>query len=272
MTRSTLTSVVLLTVGLTLVQAQSLSLSQACQNTLLEIAANPEADCLNVQGLAPLITAPANTSLVAPINSWLEGLCAQAPCSNQAISDIVTNISTGCATDLTSAGLNESTSTLVAEAQQAFPIIRDVGCLKTTSNNTLCVTTILTQLQTANGILSLSSIVGDVPSAMAGAGASTNVPTYVTCSDCVKAAYNILNQDDQSLASSASESLQSTCGSSFTDGSSPADVAEGTGTAAPNGSAISSTSAAMLTLPRNAAIGVILTTLITFVTAVVLLA
>ncbi|KAI5123910.1 hypothetical protein M0805_005726 [Coniferiporia weirii] len=223
--------------------AQAISLSSQCQSTLTNIALSSEASCLNVAGLAPLLTASANSSLVAPINTWLSGACAQSPCSNQTLSDIVTNITSGCSSDLSSIGFsNSSDSSLISAVQQAYPTVRDIACLKETSNNTLCVTDLLTDIQNTNGTLSIDNIVATLPQIVMGQAAG--VPSYISCSDCVKQAYNVLKTEQPSLASQSNvtSAFTSQCGSSFLDGTTPSDIAEGTGSAAPTGT--STTSAA----------------------------
>lgn len=107
------------------------SISSQCQSTLLTIAGSPEADCLNLGGLLPVITAGANSSLVQPINSWLSATCAQDACSNQTLSDVVANLTSGCSSDLSSLGLDSSDEgSVVSLVQQVYPIVREVACLK----------------------------------------------------------------------------------------------------------------------------------------------
>ncbi len=97
-----------------------------------------------------------------------------------------------------------------------------------TTNNTLCATTLLDDLQQVTGSLSLSNI-SALPQIVM--GSSFGLPTYITCSDCVKQAYNILKQEVPEVATSTdvTNAFQSQCGSSFLDGTSPSQIAEGTG-------------------------------------------
>jgi len=117
--------------------------------------------------------------------------------------------------------------------------VRSIACLKDTTNNTLCATTLLDDLQQVTGSLSLSNI-SALPQIVM--GSSFGLPTYITCSDCVKQAYNILKQEVPEVATSTdvTNAFQSQCGSTFLDGTSPSQIAEGTGTAAPSsGSGVS---------------------------------
>lgn len=93
------------------------------------------------------------------------------------------------------------------EAMLIFPI-------DSTSANQLCVTELLTNIQSAVGTLSIANIVQIIPNIASG---SATIPKNVTCSDCVKQAYNIVNKDfPGSIPSQAASELSSACGSSFT--------------------------------------------------------
>ncbi|KAL5524001.1 hypothetical protein ACEPAG_8174 [Sanghuangporus baumii] len=225
----------LLVLGAGLAHAQ-INLSSQCQSTLLTAASSSEASCLNVVGLASILTTPANSSLVQPINSWLSGACAQTPCSNQSLSDIVANITNGCSSDLSSLGLSGDSTNIASIVQQAYPTVRDVLCLKQSSNDTLCVTSQLTQLEAAEGTtLSISNIFTTWSSILG--GGLSSVPSYITCGDCAKEQYNVIVTAQPAIASNTTVTgpLESQCGSGFLDGSNSSDVVEGTGSAAPTG-------------------------------------
>lgn len=83
------------------------------------------------------------------------------------------------------------------------------------SGNTNCITETLTNIQNLVGNLSLTNIEGLVASGFP-SNVSTNDTSSVLCTDCVKAAYNVINTDFPSLISSEQSTLQSQCGSSFT--------------------------------------------------------
>lgn len=107
------------------------SISSQCQSALLTIAGSPDAQCLNPTGLIPLLTTSSNTSLVTPFTSWLQGACAQDPCTNSSLSAIVTNITTGCGNDLAGLGFsNDSVPELIAGIQEGYPTVRSIACLK----------------------------------------------------------------------------------------------------------------------------------------------
>jgi hypothetical protein len=208
--------------GLALAQ----SLSSQCSSALLAVAASPDATCLDLSLLAPLALSNSSTTSVIPtINTWLPGLCSQGPCTNATLQAVVTNITTGCSSDLASIGLNTTDPTAVATTVETYyPAARQIACLKDTSANSLCVTELLTDIQSATTTLSLSNIVGLITEAIS--GTTVGIPQNVTCSNCSQAAYTIVAQDFPGLLTSEESTIQSECGSSFTDGQMPSNIQE----------------------------------------------
>ncbi|KAJ6587045.1 hypothetical protein DFH09DRAFT_977461 [Mycena vulgaris] len=197
----------------------AVSISTNCQNALTQVATNPDASaCLSFGSLLSVVI-QSNASIITPVDSWLKSLCSAAPCSNATLAAAVTNVTTGCSTELSSAG-SVSASSLTTMVEQYYPTARKIICL--TDSGTNCITQTLTNIQAILGTLSLNNI-GDV---VANAFTTTSIPTNVTCSNCVKQAYNVLNADFPSTASSAASALQSECGSSFTDGKTPTGIVE----------------------------------------------
>jgi hypothetical protein len=199
----------------------ALSISSACQSALTGVATNPDASaCLSAGSLLNVVL-QSNQSIITPIDSWLKQLCSSAPCSNDTLSAVVTNVTTGCSAELSSSP-DSSASTLIPLVEQYYATARKIVCL--TDSGTNCITQTLTNIQSILGTLSISNI-GDV---ITKATATTNLPTNVTCTNCVKQAYNVLNTDFPSTASSLTSGLDSECGASFTDGSTPSDIKEST--------------------------------------------
>lgn len=85
--------------------------------------------------------------------------------------------------------------------------------LHSTSANSLCVTELLNDVQSATTTLSINNILGLITQTISGANIA--IPQNVTCSNCSKAAYTVVSQNFPSLLSNGS-SVQSECGSSFT--------------------------------------------------------
>jgi hypothetical protein len=150
-------------------------------------------------------------------------MCSQGPCSNSTLQTVVTDILNGCSTDLASYGLTTNDPTaIVTTVQAAYPAVREIACFKDTSANSLCVTELLTDIQSATTTLSLTNIAGLISQAMS--GKSPSIPQNVTCSNCSKAAYTILNEDFPSFVSDEQSAFQSECGSSFTNGQMPSGI------------------------------------------------
>ncbi|KAJ7703072.1 hypothetical protein B0H17DRAFT_1041500 [Mycena rosella] len=175
----------------------ALSLSNECQTALSAVAANTDANaCLSFSSLFTVVI-QSNASIITPVDSWLKSLCSAAPCSNATLSAVVTNVTAGCSAEL-------------SLVEQYYPTARNILCL--TDSGTNCITQTLTNAQAILGTLSISNI-GDV---IATAFTTTSVPSNVTCTNCVKEAYNVLNADFPGTLSAEASALQSECGSSFT--------------------------------------------------------
>jgi len=222
--------------GATFVSAQ---LSSGCTTALAQVAANPDAAaCLSPSSLIPLFVGSGNTSIVDPINTWLTNICAAAPCSNATLSAVVTTVASGCSTDLPSLG-SGSTATVIQSVQQMYPTVRKVVCLK--DGNTNCITQTLTNAQNILGPLSINKIIDLVANPL------TSLPGNITCTNCTKAAYNIINQDIPSLGTADASDLQAQCGSSFTDGTTPVGISQSASSAGAAGASGAALGTVLLT-------------------------
>ncbi|KAG1890233.1 hypothetical protein F4604DRAFT_653874 [Suillus subluteus] len=204
--------------------AQS-ELSSQCQTALLNTAASSSAACLNPSGLVSLVVTNSNSSSIIPgVNTWLSGLCSQAACSNSTLQTVVTDLVSGCSTELSSLGVTTNSTDIVTSIQAAYPTVRQLMCLKDTSTSTLCVPELLTSAQSATTTISLNNIVALVTKLVS--GQSTGIPSSATCTNCTKAAYTILSQGLPEVASTAQSSFSSECGTNYTDGQMPSDIQE----------------------------------------------
>ncbi|KAF7361788.1 hypothetical protein MVEN_00523000 [Mycena venus] len=195
----------------------ALTISSTCQAALTGVATNSDANaCLSASSLLSVVL-QSNASIITPVDNWLKSLCSAAPCSNATLSAVVTNITTGCSAELSSSP-DSSASTLIPLVEQYYTTARKIVCLADSGTN--CITQTLTNIQSILGTLSISNI-GDV---ITKAATTTSLPTNITCTDCLKQAYNVLNTDFPSTASSLTSELDSECGASFTDGTTPADI------------------------------------------------
>ncbi|THH17723.1 hypothetical protein EW146_g3138 [Bondarzewia mesenterica] len=215
-----------LTVAVMAGAASALSLSSQCQSTLAGVATSSDGSCLNAAGLVSLAVLGNSSSIVGPVNTWLGGFCSKTACTNATLASLVSTIVSGCSSDISSAGLgNVSTSTITSDVQTFYPAVRQMACLQDTSANELCVTETLSGIQNATGTLSINNIVSLVPQILA--GSSANIPQNVTCSNCAKEAYNIFNNFFPTLLTSSDKSsVQTECGSSFTDGTQPSHITQ----------------------------------------------
>ncbi|KAJ8522458.1 hypothetical protein ONZ45_g927 [Pleurotus djamor] len=212
-----------LTLTAGLVAAQSLSLSESCQNALGGVVTNSDtANCLNPSALISIALNGGNASVVQPIDNWLGGMCSAAPCSNATLEATTRSVIQGCSTDLTSIGLGtdeSSISSVVSQIQLYYPTVRKIACLK--NSNTFCVTELLTEVQNTYGPLTINNL----PNLLASIS-PTQLPTNITCSSCSKEAYNIIKQDFPVVQSDSDPMAQAECGASFIDGTTPEGITQ----------------------------------------------
>jgi len=209
-------------------------LSSTCQTAILGVSGNPEASaCLNTPGLAAVLTLQPNNSAIPALNTWMEGLCQADPCSNDTISAISTNITNGCQSDIANSGLAQSTlQTIIQDVPKFYPTVRSIACLKTSSNDTLCTTSTLLDIQAYIGTpLTAESAMAAIPK-IVGQG---SLPPTLTCTGCTQAGFDTFKADQAMLAANpAVESrISQQCGADFLTASQPTDVVAGTGSAAP---------------------------------------
>lgn len=105
------------------------NISTQCQNTIIAVAASPRTACLNPNGLLQVFLQGSSNSIVTPVDTWLKGLCALGPCSNDDIASIVTNVTTGCASDLQPVLGDAQPGALTPLVQQIYPTVRKAVCL-----------------------------------------------------------------------------------------------------------------------------------------------
>jgi len=196
--------------------ASAQSISSDCTNSLKGILTSPEAACLNPSSLLSFFVGT-NQSVPDTINNWLSGLCSTGFCSNDTLAAVVSNITTGCASDLSSANAGVP-ATLTTLVQQVYPTARSIMCLKDNASSKLCVTETLQSLEDIVGKLSLTdldigTLVGDFTKVVSGAA-------NLACTNCVKAAFNLASPITQQFPQ-AVEGIDALCGSNFIDGSSP---------------------------------------------------
>jgi len=205
--------------------AQISNVSAQCQNTILTVAANPQASCLNPSGLLQVFLQGTSGSIVAPADTWLKGLCALGPCSNDDLAFIVTNITTGCAQDLQSALGGAQPGALTPVVQQIYPTVRKAVCLADASNNNqLCVTQTLSNVETVTGPLTIDKLSGTISTVAGGNTSSLNGVNL--CTPCDKQIYNTAKNDFPAIfgQGAIATDVQNACGTSFVDGASDPNI------------------------------------------------
>jgi hypothetical protein len=113
---------------------------------------------------------------------------------------------------------SDQTPTIISLVEQYYPTVRQVICLKDGSTN--CITQTLTNIEAVVGPLTITNIIS------LAANPPSTLPTNITCSNCIKAAYNIIAKNIPSIVTDAAPALQSQCGASFTDGTTPSGISE----------------------------------------------
>ncbi|KAG2126301.1 hypothetical protein DEU56DRAFT_543433 [Suillus clintonianus] len=219
----------------------SSGISSQCQSALLNVSASSSAACSNPSGLISLaITNSSSSSIIPGVNTWLSGLCSQTACTNSTLQTVITEVISGCSTELSSLGITTSNPTaIVTSIQAAYPTVRQLVCLKDTAMSTLCVPELLTNIQSATTTLSLNNIVALVTKLVS--GQSTGITSSAVCNNCSKAAYTVLSQGLPAIASTAQSAVSSECGANYTDGQMPSGIQE----SATNSSSTTSSSGAI---------------------------
>jgi len=207
--------------------AQISNVSTQCQSTIITVAANPKASCLNPSALLQVFLQGGSNSVVTPVDTWLKGLCALGPCSNDDIASIVTNVTTGCASDLQPILGDAQPGSLTPLVQEIYPTVRKGVCLVDTSkNNQLCVTQTLSSIETVTGTLTINKLINLVSAIVNGQADSLNGVNL--CTACVKQIYNVAKNDFPTIFGQGdiASDVQTSCGASFVDGASDPNIVQ----------------------------------------------
>jgi len=199
-----------------------LSVSSQCQSSLAGIASSSDAQCINAAGLVPIFLGDSNASVVPPLNTWLTGFCSKDACSNQTLAALVTNLTNGCSSDLSTLGLANSNTNLTSTVQQFYPTVRQILCLQDNSTHQFCAVDALYDIQNATGTISINNIFPVLPQIFWGGLPVLGLPPKITCNNCTKTAYNIIVSNvPNSITSDENTTISNQCGSSFIDGKKP---------------------------------------------------
>ncbi|KAG8786277.1 hypothetical protein FRC12_016749, partial [Ceratobasidium sp. 428] len=235
-------------------------LSPSCQNALNDAVNGPAGICLNVRGFVDIYTqTQGSESLIPPVDSWLASICSQPACTNATIDAVISNFTAGCRTDLTQENMtNDQVQTIVGYVKTYYPVAREVVCLKdSNTSNQFCVTDGLKRLENQIGVpLTPNNLRNPIYSNFT---LDSIMKKNVICTDCMKAAWNIVKPYTNSTDRAETESeLDGICGSGFANSSAPASI-QGTansGTQAAsdsqNGATITSVFESMMTIALGA--------------------
>ncbi|KAJ7780538.1 hypothetical protein DFH07DRAFT_792631 [Mycena maculata] len=212
------------TAGLAAAQTTIPGLSTACSNSLTGLLSSPEAACLKPSSLLSFFVGT-NQSIPDTVNKWLSGLCSTGFCSNETLAAIVSNVTTGCSSDLGSVGadVGASVATVTQLVQEVYPTVRNVMCLKDDASNQLCVTETLSNIEDIVGKLSfsdlnLATLTSDFQNVVASA-------SNLACTNCTKAAFTLISPLTSQFPE-AQTGIDALCGANFIDGSSPDTVSQ----------------------------------------------
>jgi hypothetical protein len=140
---------------------------------------------------------------------------------------VVTNLTDGCSTELSSLGISVSSiqSDVISVAQDVYPTIRQIACLQDDTTNQLCAVGTLNNISSAVGQLNISDITflnlfTDAESLFA------NGVQNIVCSDCMKESFSIAKTNFPSIVADAEPEAQALCGASFLDGNLPSTVSQ----------------------------------------------
>jgi len=211
--------------GAGLISAQFIpTISPGCQSILTRIMASPDTACLNPSSLLSIEINSRQTSIVDTMNNWVTGVCSTTACSNQTITAVIAEITSGCSEELAVvlSFSPYSVPQLTQYALEYYPTARKVACLKNSGSNQLCSTETLNNIQGLLGTLSKDNI----PNIMAQVQSMTSVPSNITCTDCIKEAYNIVTLElpDLVFATGLDSIVNAQCGSNFVDGAAPPEI------------------------------------------------
>ncbi|GAA5828852.1 hypothetical protein JCM11251_005898 [Rhodosporidiobolus azoricus] len=195
-------------------------LSSSCASAAYSLISSDFATCSSLGSLLNVFLA--SGSIVTPVNNWLDTLCTSGNnCTDAAISNATNIIDQGCSAEVQSGqALITTVRTLVAD----FPQVRSAACLASTSNNTFCITNLLSSVQNATG----TDITFDTVSNL-DASTLTSIPSSAVCTDCAHALITELSPVlGGNSSSTITGAIESYCGESFTDGKIPSTVEEKT--------------------------------------------
>ncbi|KAH9454158.1 hypothetical protein MJO29_007121 [Puccinia striiformis f. sp. tritici] len=210
-------------------------LSPGCQAAAGGLLTSEFGTCSNIMGLVSVIGA--SGSIIAPLTTWISGVCTAAPCSSDTLKQASQSVNNGCSSDIQKgSGIAMALQMIVGNYNGA----KDLLCTQYTSNSTFCIPSILGNVESASGQnITISQVTSILSGSMTPASqALANVPSGTYCTDCghalvtQSAAFMASSGASSSNSTSATSSISNTCGASFNDGKIPSSVRVASKTAA----------------------------------------
>jgi len=220
------------------------NLSPGCQAAAGGLLTSDFGSCSNIMGLLAVVGA--SGSVVAPLTTWISGICVSPLCSADTLKQATQTVTSGCSAEIQKGSAVVGALTAVVSN---YPGARNLLCTQYSSNSTFCVMSIIENVQAATGrnftTAELTSLLsGGMPSS---GPASASPPSTAYCNDCGHA---VVTQSANFLAGSGAGgsmnssamsasmaggsmnastagpmiSIASTCGASFADGKVPSSV------------------------------------------------
>ncbi|KAG6864688.1 hypothetical protein C0991_007899, partial [Blastosporella zonata] len=191
--------------------------SIGCMKSLMLIGQNSEAStCLKPAQLFPVMVGAGNgpESVIGYLDTWLGSMCGAPACSDNLLYEVLTNLTRDCSEEFGLGGPAAQVTQTIATLQAGYQTARKVACLKDTNSAGInCVTGTLRNIESLTGALSLN----DTNIASIAKYVTKGFPKSVICTNCVKAAYTMMNQALPGSLFSASDTKDATtlCGASF---------------------------------------------------------
>ncbi|GAA5892105.1 hypothetical protein JCM5296_004061 [Sporobolomyces johnsonii] len=192
-------------------------LSSTCSSAAVSLLGSNFAQCADLTGLVSVFTQ--SGSIVQPVDSWLTSLCTSGTnCTTADIQNATSIIDKGCSSDIAA---GSTTVITLRSLVENFTAEKEALCLQSTSNSTLCATSLLNEIQNGtNTELSISSLSNLSVSSL------QSLQPASLCTGCNAGLVSSLRSSNLLNSTYVSE-IQAVCGSSFGE-SIPSDVSEKT--------------------------------------------
>ncbi|WVQ72029.1 hypothetical protein IAR50_001573 [Cryptococcus sp. DSM 104548] len=243
-------------VDISTIESSALALlSSSCRNAYQNLT-DTESDigkCLKSQAFSSLLSSKG--SLIPGVTSYLTDICADDPCSSDALANATQTIQSECASDLSKYGwTNETVQYIVS----SYPLAREVFCLKTTDPNQFNAS-LASNSSSSNTTSSSNSSVGGVSTSASSNATSTPVSSASASSatSAIESVSSSASVTDSASSAAASVARRQEASSSTTENvSATGDAASGPTPSADSSISESSSASETASVTSSAAAGV----------------